>query len=204
MQNEIVKIELNPAIDEARRQYGNMQRSWWGFAVAIHEISTSRAFIDAGFDNFKEFCVEEYPSTNYSTMLKFVSVVSCFQDAIEDSLEEDPDFLVPSYEACYTVSTLYGKDLPNKEVSTLFNDVLESRVSYTMLRAKIKEISNRSRVPLPIGATPVEAVSNILFDIRSLIAELPNVSENDASKITQDLKILSKSIRTFFKLHNKH
>lgn len=125
--------------DSARKFYGEMQTSWLLFAKAIMEIRDSRAYKDFDKKSFQQFCIDEYPSMHFTTIMKTIKVAELWGKDLEMKLEKDEAYQLPAYESCYTL--LNAKDdIPSPEFQRLRKNILEGKLSYYALRDKLKDV----------------------------------------------------------------
>ena len=136
VKNKALIKEAHERLDQARRYYGEMQRSWFYFARTIKAIRDSRDF-DEEYSSFQEFCEKEFSTVNYSTISKFITIVETWGKAIEGKLDKDKDFQLPAYETCYTLSTAKDK-IDEEDFTRLKKQILDHKMSYYTLRAELK------------------------------------------------------------------
>ena len=125
--------------DEARRHYGEMQTSWFNFSKTLCRIRDEKVFKDYGKKTLKEFCLDEFPSMHFSTILKLVRISESWGKELESKIETNPAYHLPAYESCYTLVTA-ETGLPRPEIAKLRRKVLNGDLSYHSLRSKLKEI----------------------------------------------------------------
>jgi hypothetical protein len=166
-------------IATAQECFGQMQRSWWGFAKSLHYIKTTR-YMDGKIEkfvyekvaeNFKDFCEKEYPSLSYQTIFKLVSVVEKMGESIEARIKKDDDYQPPSYDACYQLTTLKEDKVPKEEFSKLKKMVLDNKMSFQKLRDELKGFlrSYRTRVSHEVDREALE--EEVLEDIGDELEE---------------------------------
>jgi hypothetical protein len=151
MSKEVEKVkkkavdDAHSLIDEARKCFGNMQRSWWEFAKSIHRIRKEDAWSkdslgkEDGFDSFKDFCSAEYPSVDVNTIYKFCAVVDEWHDVLESRIKKDPEFRLPAYEACYRLVTA-KTEVAKEEISRLRKSLMDAKISYRGLKDQLQTL----------------------------------------------------------------
>ena len=197
--------EAGKVIQSARVHYSNMQKSWWNFANAIYEIYVSKVFLEAGFATFKDFCLQEYPSANYTTVVKFLKIVENIGPQIESKIKKDKDYHIPAYEACYILTTLRDDRIEKEEITKLKKATLESSISLLALQERLKTLvktkaANRTReeevvlereLESDIKGSGIDADDEEEFDDFVDVAEEIEEDEEDAD--TLDLSGLCRS-----------
>ncbi|HKZ00051.1 MAG TPA: hypothetical protein VJ112_02680 [Rhabdochlamydiaceae bacterium] len=194
MKNALVELnkttEAKVLFQIARDHFGNMQRSWYFFAKSIYLIKKNKSF-EGEFESFKEFCEKEYPSIDLKILYKFVSIVEGWADVIEARLEKDIEYRLPAYESFYQLS-VHRKKLPKEELSRLKKAVLDSKLGYLALRAKLKEYleKHRKKIKKEVesdGAADVE--SEFLKDIKTDIDDEDPELDDDTEVIVSTKSI---------------
>lgn len=139
MSKVVVKDDAK-ILERVKESFQKMQKSWWEFAKLIYEVRETESYKLGGYETFKEYCEEELPSTNFKSIMKFVTVVEIMGKSIEAKLEKDKSYALPAYEACYTLSAMREGAMSKEDMSRLKRDVLERKLSYHKLRDRIKEL----------------------------------------------------------------
>jgi hypothetical protein len=134
-EGEVTKDQLR---NHAGNTYKKMQISWFEFARCIFGIHNSDAYLEYGYENFKEFCINEYKDLDYNIILKFVHIYKEFGKNIEDKLKKKADQILPSYNSFYELVTA-KKKLPPPALTKMKKDLFDQKTSYRALRADIKE-----------------------------------------------------------------
>lgn len=142
-ENELVKLgETEVTKDQLREHagltYRKMQISWFEFARCIFGVHSSDAYLEYGYENFKEFCINEYKDLDYNIILKFVHIYKEFGKNIEDKLKAKADQVIPSYNSFYELVTA-KKKLPSPALTKMKKDLFDQKLTYRALRADIKE-----------------------------------------------------------------
>lgn len=149
MDKELVKTRITEKqndssehlLREAKVNFKQMQRGWWSFARSIHDIKKEKAYEMAGYESFRDYCEKEFPTMNYVTLFKYVAIVEYWQDTIETKMAKDPNFTLPAYETCYSISTLQLDKVSKDNVNKLKKQVIDSKITYSSLREKIKGLT---------------------------------------------------------------
>jgi hypothetical protein len=132
----------------ARQSFGQMQRNWWEFAKSIYKIREEQAYskeflgAEDGHNTFKDFCFQEYPTVDLSTIYKFCSIVEDWKDLMDSKIKKDPLFELPSYESCYRLSVVKNS-LAKEELSRLRKALIDSNISYRGLQEQLKDLVSR-------------------------------------------------------------
>lgn len=134
-ESEVTKDQLR---NHASNTYKKMQVSWFEFARCIFGIHGSDAYLEYGYENFKEFCINEYKDLDYNIILKFVHIYKEFGKNIEDKLKKEADRVLPSYNSFYELVTA-KKKLPSPALTKMKKDLFDQKLTYRALRADIKE-----------------------------------------------------------------
>jgi hypothetical protein len=143
------KAEVKTAedmVDHVRVAYRNFRSSWFEFAKSITSVHDSEAWNKIGYVNFKEYCIAEFADMNYSTIVKFVSVMhSEIGILLGTKVEKDPDTQLPAWETCYQIK-IAEKNLPEEEMPKLYRDVLDCNLSRDKVIKKIIELKNKGLI----------------------------------------------------------
>jgi hypothetical protein len=137
-----VAIDPKDLRESAKKYYVEMQKSWFLFAKTIKAIRDTDTYKAFEFTTFKDFCVREYPSMHYSTIVKTIRVVEELGGVLEGKLKENPDYQLPAYESCYQLITVEDK-IPKPDFVKLRKDIIEGKLSYSTLRDRLKEIISK-------------------------------------------------------------
>jgi hypothetical protein len=139
------KEEGSELVDLAKKHYGDMARCWWEFAKTMALIKETKAYESKGYNSFKDWCLNEYPSLNEKVLLKLSLIVNEWFDVIEARLKKDRNFVLPSYETCYRLAAAArSDDLPEEDISKLKKEVLDEKLSFHGLIEKIKSKTKSS------------------------------------------------------------
>lgn len=136
----VVDKDAMKIIDEARNGFVSMQRSWFVFAQAVHSIDAlgQRAYEQVGANSFKEYAEKEFPTLNYKTLRKYVSIVEAWGDSIGSRFKKDTDYRLPAYETCYALIAK-AEDIPKEEFTKLKNLVLSNKMTWDSIRETLKD-----------------------------------------------------------------
>ena len=188
---KVEKPEAEVLVEEARRHFGQMQRSWFGFAKAVARIKETESF-KLTSETFKEFCDKEFPTVNFATIVKFISVTESWGEAIDSRLKKDPHYVLPAYESFYSLTTVESK-VSKEELSKLRKAVLDSKLSYHGLREKIKELAGdyRKKIREEVDSATDKIEQELLDDLREEDLDLSEeivdeIDEDEGEDATQD------------------
>lgn len=132
-----LEVTLEQLRARAAANYRGMQLSWYGFARDVAIISKTKAHLNYGYKTFKEFCLNEYQTLEYISIVKFVKIVQKFGKSIEDRLKKEPNLTLPAYQALYELAAA-EKDLEPTAVTKLKQELLDKIISYRQMRDKVK------------------------------------------------------------------
>ena len=152
-------VEAEKARNDARKAYAAFQMSWFDFAKIVAHIHNEELWAALGFENFKEFCVEEFKDVGYQTLVKFVHVVNDWGESIETRLSKDSTYLPPSYETCYTLTASQDK-LPKGVSPKLRKKILDGAVTTRDIRTQVAEAKGE-----PKGVRSDAAEARILKNV---------------------------------------
>lgn len=172
------KLELtkeDKMIDEARLYFKELQQSWFRFAKIIWEVRTLAAYKD-NHDSFKDYCNAEFPSMEYTTLLKYCLVAENFAAAIEDKIKKDDSYVLPSYHSFYLVAGLKEDTLKKEEISKIRKMVLDAKIGYHSLREKLKEMV-AMRVSKTVVAMPIDDIERSLE--KDIARDVSGLSDED-------------------------
>ena len=126
-------------IQEARVAYARLAQSWFHFGKAVHKIKSENAF-KVDYENFKDFCINEYPDLNYSGLFKLVSVVDRYHDEIQKQIEDEgEEWSLPPYESFYLVLSAEKKAPGDNRISQIKDMVLSGSLTCSQVRNEIKK-----------------------------------------------------------------
>lgn len=162
-------------IDEARLYFKELQQSWFRFAKIIWEVRTLAAYKD-NHDSFKDYCNAEFPSMEYTTLLKYCLVAENFAAAIEDKIKKDDSYVLPSYHSFYLVAGLKEDTLKKEEISKIRKMVLDAKIGYHSLREKLKEMV-AMRVSKTVVAMPIDDIERSLE--KDIARDVSGLSDED-------------------------
>lgn len=132
-------------LEDVKTSFVSMQRSWFVFGKTISQIYESKAWVLSHPEaQFSEYCESEFSSLSYQNIMKIIAVVKAHGEAIETRVKKDSTYKIPTYDACYQVVVIADKkDIPKEEVSKFKKDVLDGRMLYRDIKARLKEIFSK-------------------------------------------------------------
>lgn len=189
----VKKTKEEELMEAAKAGFKDLQLSWFKFAKAIWMIRSLEAYKEK-YDTFKDYCEKEFPSMEYSTLVKYCIVAENFSSAIEEKFKKDENYVLPSYHSFYLVASVKDADLMKEEVSKYRKMVLDARIGFHTLRQKLKElVDSRKKEMDERSVHPIEDIEKALEkDIRSLdLEEEDRLSEemldlDDESDLDED------------------
>jgi hypothetical protein len=147
----VVAKQIAKMRTDARRAYGEMQKTWYMFAKVITNIRRTESFREMvsdhskdNFNTFQEFCEEEFSSISFSTIMKFTKIVDRWEKILDARLSKDPHAALPAYESCYQLATVEEK-LSKEDFQKLRKGIVEGKFGYHSLRERLKEILETAR-----------------------------------------------------------
>lgn len=158
--------ETDKLVLEVREYYRNVQKSWFYFAKKLKEIKETETFRAYDSINFKDFCLKEFPSLNYTTIIKTIKVVENFGELIESKLEKQPDYTLPAYESCYQLINVKDK-IPLKQHKELTMKVFNGKLSFHRFRDEIKKIIEAQHKFTPVDSSDEELERELMEDINT-------------------------------------
>jgi hypothetical protein len=156
--------ETDKLVEQVRQYYRNVQKTWFYFAKALKEIRDTEAFRAYDTASFKDFCVKEFPSLNYTTIIKTIKVVENFGHIIEEKLNKDPNYTLPAYESCYQLVNIEDK-IPKKKHKELTLKIFDGKLSFHRFRNEVKTIIDTERAKARVGVTEEDLEKELLTDI---------------------------------------
>lgn len=148
MTTVIVKSESVDAmkvIEQARQNFGSMQRSWYDFAKSVYMIRESEFYKKAGVaSTFQEYVEKEFPTVSLSTMSRFMTIVEKWGDSIETRFSRDENYVLPAYDSCYHLASKESR-IPKEDFTKLKKAVLDNKMSVSRLLDNIKEYIKKHR-----------------------------------------------------------
>ena len=148
------EIAVDDLVKDVRVAYSNFRSSWFEFAGLITKVHDDEAWTKLGHCSFKEYCLTEFSDMNYSTIIKFVSVMhSHLGKMLGSKVDKDPKASLPAWETCYQLQ-IAEKRLPENELPNLYKDVLDGKASLNRIKQKIKDINKRIEAVVPVEDEP--------------------------------------------------
>ena len=195
------EIAVDDLVKDVRVAYSNFRSSWFEFAGLITKVHDDEAWTKLGHCSFKEYCLVEFSDMNYSTIIKFVSVMhSHLGRLLGSKVDKDPKASLPAWETCYQLQ-IAEKRLPEDELPNLYKDVLDGKASLNRIKQKIKDINKRIDAVVPVAAESdvfdiddedVDVGDDVETDIVVDEVELQAASLIDSTKrMTKSLKSLT-------------
>ena len=169
-------MESKQLLRVARTEYKNMTRAWYAFAKIIFEVKKTEAFKVSGHKNFRQYCLKEFPTTNYKTMIKFVKIIEILGPEIENKAKQTK-YQLPSYEACYQLINIPKPSDDTRE------KVLTSAISYRDLRASHPSKPQAT----PHGAHEAQDHAAILVQLLPTVIELNDIIDERDQKLLTSL-----------------
>jgi len=127
---------------QAREAYGRFQRGWFEFAKAVTAVHDTEAWGHMGYENFKEYCHEEFVDLDYSNIVKFVRIVKGYWGkAIESRLKKDPAADLPAWDTCYQL-TAAEQRFPKEQIPKLRKEVLDGKISGRQMREQVRSLAD--------------------------------------------------------------
>lgn len=179
-------------MQEAKTNYRQMQRGWWFFAKSIYDIKKSKAYEASGYENFKQYCEKEYPGVAYTTMFKYASIVKDWQKTIDLKLSKNPNFSLPAYETCYSVSALSSDKVPEEEINKLKRQVIEARIPFAEVRKRIKALKPEVKDESASAVIGIQDVNELVHMVDVFLDTLRGFDK--ASLTSKELKRFTASL----------
>jgi len=182
--------------DQARSYFGQMQRSWFFFAKVMIEIRDTKDFKNYGKKSFREFCMDEYPSMEYSNVIKAISVVENWGKELDARLEEEPEYRLPAYGSCYALIR-EKENIPAKDFEKLRKNVFEGKLGYHKLRDHLKQIIEEKKGKAD-KKSEEEIEAELIEDIKGEIEHIDDEFdiEEEVKSELQEFRILTKNIQS--------
>jgi len=124
-------------LGETREAYRNFQFSWFQFAKKVKTVQDTDEWIKAGYENFKEYCLEEFPDVAYTTILKFIKVVDSMGQALDQRLIKSPSDGLPAFTTCYDFLTHQDR-IPKDEVPKIRKAIIEGKLTRHEMMEKVE------------------------------------------------------------------
>lgn len=155
-------------IEQARQNFGSMQRSWYDFAKSVYMIRESEFYKKAGVaSTFQEYVEIEFPTVSLSTMSRFMVIVEKWGESIESRLKKDENYILPAYDSCYHLASKESR-IPKEDFSKLKKAVLDNKMSVSRLLDNIKEYikKHKDKVEKEVSASYDSIEEQLTKDIQ--------------------------------------
>jgi hypothetical protein len=124
-------------LGETREAYRNFQFSWFQFAKKVKVVQDTDEWEKAGYENFKEYCLDEFPDVAYTTILKFIKVADSMGQALDQRLIKSPADGLPAFTTCYDFLTHQDR-IPKDEVPKIRKAIIEGKLTRHEMMEKVE------------------------------------------------------------------